>query len=102
MLTVAPQSPIKFEFEFGGENIEVVTDYKYLGVLLYYNGRFHKGELELKETATRAMYSLISKCRKFDLPFDIHLELYTAIVLPILTYGCEIWGYHVARELEFM
>ncbi len=48
------------------------------------------------------MYSLISKCRKFDLPVDIQLELYTATVLPTLTYGCEIWGYHVARELEFM
>ncbi len=66
--------------------------------LFNYNGRFLKGELELKETATRAMYSLISKCRKFDLPVDIQLELCTATVLPILTYICEIWGYHVARE----
>ncbi len=48
------------------------------------------------------MYSLLSKCRKFDLPVDIQLELYTATVLPILTCGCKIWGYHVARELEFM
>ncbi len=63
-----------------------MTDYNYLGVFFNYNGRLRKGELELKETATRAMYSLISKCRKFDLPVDIQLELYTATVLPILTY----------------
>ncbi len=67
-----------------------MTDYKYLGELFNYNGRFCKGELELTESATRAMYSLISKCRKFDLPVDIQHELFIATVLPILTYASEI------------
>ena len=102
MFSRGKQNLSNYEFEFSGENIEVVGDYKYLGVLFNYNGRFRKGELELKETATRAMYSLVSKCRKFDLPVDIQLELFTATVLPILTYASEIWGYHIARELEYM
>ncbi len=61
----------KYKFEFGCEQIGVVEDYKYLGVLFNYNGRFLKGEMELKEQATRAMYSVIRKARKFDLPVDI-------------------------------
>ncbi len=41
--------------------------------------------MELKEQATRAMYSIIGKARKFDLPVDIQIELFNAMVLPVLT-----------------
>ena len=92
----------KYKFEFGREKIEVVEDYKYLGILFNYNGRFRKGELELKEQATRAMYSLIGKCRKFDMPVDMQMELFNTMVLPILTYGSEIWGHSIVRELELL
>ncbi len=63
----------KYEFQFGCEKIEVVEDYKYLGLTFNYNGRFRKGELELKEQATRAMYTLVGKCRKFVLPVDTQI-----------------------------
>ncbi len=75
----------KYKFEFGCEQIEVVEDYKYLGVLFNYNGRFHKGEMELKEQATRAMYSVIGKARKFDLLVDIQMELFNAMVYCSIT-----------------
>ena len=91
-----------YDFEFGGESIEVVDNYKYLGLLFNYNGRFRVGELELKERASRAMYSLIGKCRKFDLPIDIQIELFNATVLPILMYASEIWGYYVIRDMELL
>lgn len=91
-----------YDFVFGSENIEVVEDYKYLGLLFNYNGRFRKGELELKEQATRAMYSVIGKGRKFDLPVDIQIDLFNTMVLPILTYACEVWGHYVVREIELL
>ncbi len=59
-------------------------------------------ELELKEQATRAMYSVIGKARKFDLPVDIQMELFNAMVLPVLTYGSEVWGHYIIRELELL
>lgn len=59
---------------FKEEIIETVSEYKYLGITLNYNGRFRNGQLELKNRATRAMYSLIAKCRKHDLPVDLKLE----------------------------
>ncbi len=62
-----------------------------------YNGRFRKGEMELKEQATRVMYSVMGKARKFDLPADIQLELFSAMVLPVLTYGSEVWGHYITR-----
>lgn len=92
----------KYNFRFGCEKIEVVEEYKYLGLTFNYNGRFRKGELELKEQATRAMYSLVGKCRKFYLPVDMQMELFNTMVLPVLTYESEIWGHYIIREIEFL
>ncbi len=36
-----------FDFSLGGEKVEVVNGYEYLGILFNYNGRFREGELEL-------------------------------------------------------
>ncbi len=58
--------------------------------------------MELKEQATRAMYSVIGKAREFDFPIDIHMELFNALVLPVLTYGSEVWGNYIIREFELL
>ncbi len=80
-----------------------MEDYKYLGLTFNnYNGRFHKGELQLKEQATRAMFTLVGKCRKLDLPVDIQTELFSTMVLPVGTYGSEIWGHYIIREIELL
>lgn len=84
---------LNFNFQFKGENIEIVKHYKYLSVILNYNGNFKTCQEQLCQQGRRAMYSLIAKCRKFDLPIDLQLESFDAMVLPIITYGCEIWGY---------
>ena len=46
------------------------------------------------------MFYLISKARRLDLPIDIQLQLFDSTVLPILLYGCEIWGYSNVPVLE--
>ncbi len=92
--------PENYNFQFKGEKIDVVENYKYLGVTMSYNGSFKLCQEELCQQGKRAMYSLIAKCRKFDLPIDLQLELFDAMVLPIITYGCEIWGYRTIRDLE--
>ena len=38
------------------------------------------------------MFSLITKSRRLDVPIDITLDLFDKLVLPILIYGCEVWG----------
>ncbi len=84
-------------FKFGDENIEVVRNYKYLGLSLNYYGRFRKGELDLKEQTTRALYSVIGKCKKVDVPVDMPIDLFNPTVLPILTFSCEIWAHYIVR-----
>ena len=48
------------------------------------------------------MYSVIGKCRKFDLPVDLQVELFRPMVMPVVLYGSEVWGYHVIRDVQIL
>ena len=37
------------------------------------------------------MFSLLRKSRSLFLPLDVLLKFFNHIVVPIITYGCEIW-----------
>ena len=56
--------------------IDVVDSYKFLGV-----------------QAKKAMFNLYKKIRNLYLPIDCQLKLFDSTIVPILTYGCEVWGY---------
>ena len=47
---------------------------------------------ELYDKGTKAVFSLIGKCRKLDLPIDIQIKLFNSLVKPIVLYGAEVWG----------
>jgi hypothetical protein len=34
------------------------------------------------------------------IPVDLQLKLFDSIVLPILTYSCEVWGFENCAEIE--
>ena len=80
-------------FTIGDENIEIVKEFKYLGVTFTHNGNFNKNLIDLKEQGNRAMFSIIKKARKGKLPIDIQFDLFDKLVIPVILYGCEIWGY---------
>ncbi len=61
-----------------------------MGVTLRYNGGFEVCQENLCQQGRRTMYSLIAKCRKFNLPVDLQLELFDAMVLPVLKYGWDL------------
>jgi hypothetical protein len=82
------------------EAIEVVDDYTYLGVVLNYNGSVSKTEKKLSTQANKAVFSLLQKCKKLQLPVDLQLELFDAMVKPIILYGCESWGYNSSMLIE--
>ena len=82
----------RFNFLYDEQKIEIVETYKYLGINFNASGSFKTALENLKSQASRAMFSLISKSRRLSLPIDIQLQLFDSTVLPIMLYGCEIWG----------
>ena len=39
------------------------------------------------------------KCRKLNLPIDTQLDLFDKCIHPVITYGCEIWGYESLEQV---
>ena len=79
-------------FYYNHTPIDTVWHYKYLGVTFNYNNKFGLAIKERCKLATSAMFSLLKKIRKNNLPLDVQIELFERCVHPVLLYGCELWG----------
>ncbi len=91
---------LKDNILFDGKVLESVDEFKYLGVTFSTNGRFVKCKTERVKKAQRAMFSVIKKSRAKHLPIDVQLHLFDSMVMPVLIYGCEIWGYEKVEPIE--
>jgi hypothetical protein len=91
---------LKTEFRYDGNVLEVVDHFKYLGVFFSFNGKFMHCKKQLYQQAQRAMFSVIKTSRSKELPIDVQLHLFDAMVLPILIYGCEIWRYENVANID--
>ena len=87
-------------FLFGGNPIEVVSDYIYLGITMNFNNKFSKAIQRQLLLARKALFLLNSKILEYNLPIDIQIKLFDNLILPILTYGCEIWGFSNLSAIE--
>ena len=87
-------------FLFGGNPVEVVPEYVYLGVVMNYNNKFSKAIQKQILLARKALFVLNAKILELDLPIDIQIKLFETLILPILTYGCEIWGFSDLNSIE--
>ena len=82
-----------YDFRLNGERVELVDNYVYLGTTISYNGQYSEAIKKQVTQAQRALFAISSQKEMYDLPFDIVLDLFDKMILPILLYGCEIWGY---------
>ena len=75
----------------------------YLGMLFSSNGSFHQAQLTLVGQANKAVYMLyrkLSKCS--NLKPDFMLDLFDKFIAQILNYGCDVWGFHPAPNIELI
>jgi hypothetical protein len=87
-------------FRFRNSQLEQVDNYTYLGIIFQRNGNFVLARKHLRDQAQKAMFGLLRKCRALKLPIDIQLELFDKTVLPIMLYGCEVWGFEDSKCFE--
>ena len=89
------------DFVFGSDKLDVVDEYYvYLDVKFNYNGKYKKMIQKQITQARKAMYCMLAKARKLQLPIDIQCQLFDNIVLPVLLYGSEVWRYEDLLQIE--
>ena len=89
-------------FAFGNNTVDVVEDYVYLGTTFNYNCKFDKAKKKQVLQAKKATFSLLTKVRQLTLAVDVFKELFERLVIPVLLYGSEIWGYENPMQLQVM
>ena len=81
-------------WHFGGKSIDVVSYYKYLGLMLSSRNNWSKAIFTLASQASKALNMLsITRWKLEYFDFHTHFRLFDTMILPILCYGSEIWGY---------
>ena len=94
----------KFEhnmtFIYNGQDLDIEDGFVYLGAFFSSNGRFINNNRRLAEQARKAMFSVLRKSRKLQLPVDLQIQLFDSMVVPIILYGSEITGFENSDILE--
>ena len=83
-----------FSFSCGHFPLEVVKEYKYLGLFLTEFLDYNVTVKHLALHANRALGAIIAKSKSLGgFPFKCFTKLFDSLVLPILTYAAAVWGY---------
>ena len=80
-----PTVDIKYE----GQNLEQVSQYKYLGTIVSRTGNFKLNEIYLKGKGLRARYA-ITKSIGLNCKASTMIRIFQRMVEPILLYNCEV------------
>ena len=87
------------KWTYRNQKIEVLPEYKYLGVIFSGSGSWSKHIDQAKIKADKACTALLKFLFKFRfLKISFFLKIYDAMVVPILMYGSEVWGGHLLSE----
>ena len=89
-----------FNFTLGNEWLDITNTYHYLGITFSASGSFLNARKYISQQAKKAMHLLFARAQYADLPIDLILKLFDHTVLPILTYGAEIYGFENLDIIE--
>ena len=89
-------------FNFHGVSLEIVKSFFYLGVVFSQSGSFGDAQNNLASKAQKAIFKLNKYLYNFpNVTVKHRLDLFDKLIMPILNYSCEVWGFlstiHVER-----
>jgi len=80
-------------FMCGQDNIDIIDQYKYLGLILTEHLDYQITAKMVAQSASRALGLVIAKSKAYGgMPFDCYTKLYEAMVQSIINYGAAVWG----------
>ena len=87
-------------FFYNGRALETVDNFNYLGMLFNYNGKFNITQKHTADQGRKAFFAINNKLKKFQFNIESKCSVFDTYVNSILNYGCEIWGFHKAKDVE--
>lgn len=88
------------DWKLQGQSIPITQEYTYLGIHL-------NDQLDLLRTATfriKKATAVKNMCLKFfwsnRIPLHLKIVVLKAIIIPVMTYGCEVWGWDRTASKE--
>ena len=80
-------------FPYGGRNIEIVSSYKYLGVIFDEFLEFDEGVKALAGAGGRGLGKIFATHKRLHgMGFNTFTQLFENMVDPIILYGAGVWG----------
>lgn len=92
--------PRSYSWSYNMETIEIVNSFNYLGLTLNFNGNFALTQKILAQQGTKCMFGILKTCKDNCLNIQSKLRVFDTYVACVLSYGAEIWGFHVGRDIE--
>lgn len=85
---------------YDGRQLDIVSDFNYLGTVLHYNGSFSSNQQTLAGKSLKAMNVLLQQIKKLDFTPKTLCQLFDAFVSSTANYACEVWGNTKSKEIE--
>ena len=75
----------------------------YLGVIFHKKGYFKEAVSQLATAGKRALFAMQYRCSDLGIhDIGMRCSLFSSLVQPVLSYGCEIWGLENPHTLSCM
>ena len=95
------QNVTNYAFTIGNHKLDIVSNYKYLGIILNEFMTFNSNVEILTESGGRALGALITKSKSVkNMGHAMFSKLYHSCVIPILDYCSGAWGYHSTDKVN--
>ena len=76
---------------YNNVDLETVNEFKYLGLLFNYNGRFLNMQKHAAEQGRKALFAISSRLKKHDFNVETLCSVFDTYVCSVLLYGSELW-----------
>ena len=90
----------KDTFVIGKNNLDNVCEFTYLGIKINAAGSLKSSIDELTTKANKAKYALNNIAKLKRIPIKPALCLFDSCILPILSYGSEIWAINQTLDCD--
>ena len=85
---------------FNNRKIELVREYEYVGNIIRSTTTnkqaiFSLNYVYLRDRANRSMFAVLQRLKNIETPPpEIMFHIFDTLIMPILTYGSDVWGYN--------